>query len=295
MQGLLNTEIWNGTTLGDVLTVDFIASILGNVLAAAAILLIGLWLARFVSRRIERLAEKNANLDRALFGFIGDLAWYAIFAFTVLFVLNTFGVRTTSVVAVIGAAGLAVGLALQGTLSNIAAGVMLIFFRPIRIGDFVVVNDVTGTVKDISLNYTELADLQNVQHIIPNSEVWGNTIQNYSSYDQRRVQWTFGVGYGANLAEAERVIRETITSDPRALKDPEPWLQVSNLNESSVDFMVRVWCNNADAWGFQTDMTRKVKEELDAAGVPIPFPTRTVVFDKSEDPLTIARPSQAAK
>ncbi|MGZ9809558.1 mechanosensitive ion channel family protein [Pseudoroseicyclus sp. H15] len=283
MDKLLNTELWQGHTLGDLLTLEFLASLLGNVLAAIAILFLGFMIARWVKRRIEGLGKRKAHLDNALFGFLGDLARYAILAFAVIFVLNTFGVQTTSIVAAIGAAGLAIGLALQGTLSNIAAGVMLIFFRPIRIGDFVVINGVMGTVKDISLNYTELADLQNVQYIIPNSEVWGNTIQNYSSYSTRRVQWSFGVGYGANLADAERVILDTIMSDPRAHKEPEPFIQVNNLNESSVDFQVRIWCANADAYAFQTDMTRRVKEALDANGIPIPFPTRTLVYDNPKD------------
>ncbi|SLN58050.1 mechanosensitive ion channel family protein [Roseisalinus antarcticus] len=280
MQKLLNTEIWQGTTLADIFTLEFLAGLLGNVLAAAAILVLGLFIARTVRRRIDRIAERNRVTDKALFGFLGDLAWYGIFAFTLLFVLNTFGVRTTSVVALFGAAGLAIGLALQGTLSNLAAGVMLIFFRPIKIGDFVVVNGVMGTVKDISMNYTELADLQNVQHIVPNSQVWGSTILNYSAYDTRRVEWSFGVGYGANLAQAEAVIRETIMNDPRAHAEPEPFIQVNNLGDSSVDFLARIWCAAADAYGFQTDMTRKVKEALDAAGVPIPFPTRTLLMQQ---------------
>ena len=280
---LLNTTIWDDTTLGDVLTLNFLAAVAGNVLAAIAILFVGFMVARWVRRRIERVGERHKSLDTALFGFLGDLSWYAIVAFSVLFVLNTFGVQTTSIVALIGAAGLAIGLALQGTLSNIAAGVMLILFRPIRIGDFVVVNGVTGTVKDISLNYTELADIENVQHIVPNSEVWGQTITNYSSYDQRRVEWTFGVGYGANIGDAERVIRDTIMADPRAFTDPEPWLQVANLGDSSVDIKVRVWCANADAWAFKTDMMRNVKEALDKAGVEIPFPTRTLIYENAGD------------
>ncbi|WP_373355610.1 mechanosensitive ion channel family protein [Pseudoroseicyclus sp. CXY001] len=283
MDKLINTELWGGHTLGDLLTVQFLASLLGSVLAAIVILILGFVVAGWVKRRIERIGIRNATLDDALFGFLGDLVRYAIIAFSIIIVLNTFGVQTTSIVAAIGAAGLAIGLALQGTLSNIAAGVMLIFFRPIRIGDFVVINGVMGTVKDISLNYTELADLQNVQYIIPNSEVWGNTIKNFSRYDTRRVEWTFGVGYGANLAEAERVIRETIMSDPRAHAEPEPFIQVNNLGDWSVDFQVRIWCANSDAYAFQTDMTRKVKENLDAAGVPIPFPTRTLVYETPED------------
>jgi small conductance mechanosensitive channel len=197
-------------------------------------------------------------------------------------VLNTFGVQTTSVVAVIGAAGLAIGLALQGTLSNVAAGVMLILFRPIQVGDFVEVAGKMGTVKQINLNFTELADLSNVHVIVPNSEVWGNIITNYSVNKTRRAEWHFGVGYGANLKTAEEVIRSTIMSDPRAMAEPEPFIQVNNLGDSSVDFLVRVWCTAGDYFGFKADMTRRVKEALDEAGVDIPFPTRTIVQAAAE-------------
>jgi small conductance mechanosensitive channel len=202
---------------------------------------------------------------------------YTVLAFTGLFVLNTFGIQTTSLIALIGAAGLAIGLALQGTLSNVAAGVMIIFFRPLKLGDFVEVGGVMGTVKEITLNFTELSDLSNVRIVVPNSEVWGNIIKNYSSNATRRAEWTFGVGYGANLATAEKVIRETITADPRAHADPEPFIQVNNLGDFSVDFLVRVWCNASDFFQFQADMKRKVKEALDEAGVDIPFPTRTLI------------------
>jgi len=202
---------------------------------------------------------------------------YVIIAYAVLFVLGTFGVQTTSIVAAIGAAGLAIGLALQGTLSNLAAGMMIIFFRPFKQGDFVQVNDKMGTVKAITLNYIELADLSNVQVIIPNAQVWGNTITNYSTNKTRRSEWIFGVGYGANLADAERIIIETIMADERAMTDPEPFIQVSNLGDSSVDFLVRVWCDSAVYFQYQADMKRKVKEALDAAGVNIPFPTRTII------------------
>ena len=134
-----------------------------------------------------------------------------------------------------------------------------------------------GTVKDITLNYTELAAVSNVQSIIPNSQVWGNTIINYSSYNTRRAEWVFGVGYGADLKLAEETIRNTILADPRAKVEPEPFVQVNNLGDSSVDFLVRVWCDSADYFPFQADMKRQVKEALDAAGVDIPFPTQTVM------------------
>ncbi|MEL6607928.1 MAG: mechanosensitive ion channel domain-containing protein [Pseudomonadota bacterium] len=282
MTDLLNTEIYNGQTLSDFLTLEFLASIVGSVLAAILILLVGFAIAGWVGRRVRKIGHTYRTLDDTLFDFLANIARYAIIAFAFLFVLNTFGVQTTSVVAVIGAAGLAIGLALQGTLSNVAAGVMIVFFRPIKQGDFVEVNGQMGTVKAITLNYTELASLGNVQIIVPNSEVWGNTITNYSIYPTRRAEWTFGVGYGANLKDAERIIRDTIMSDPRSKSDPEPFIKVNNLGDSSVDFLVRVWVDRLDYFDYQADMKRAVKDALDAGGVDIPFPTRTLVMEQAQ-------------
>ncbi|WP_235930239.1 mechanosensitive ion channel family protein [Sulfitobacter sediminilitoris] len=273
----MTTEIWQGKTLADLLTIEFLASAAGSLLGAVAILLLGWIVSAWLQKRVANLGRKNKHLDEMLFDFLASIVRYVVLGFTLLFVLNTFGVRTTSVVAVIGAAGLAIGLALQGTLSNVAAGVMLILFRPIKTGDFVEVAGQMGTVKNINLNFTELADLSNVQVIVPNSEVWGNIITNYSTNDRRRAEWTFGVGYGANLKDAETIIRETIMADERAQTEPEPFIQVTNLGGSSVDFLVRVWCNASDYFAFKADMTRKVKEALDEGGVDIPFPTRTII------------------
>ncbi|MEY1557446.1 mechanosensitive ion channel family protein [Yoonia sp. R2331] len=282
MNTLLNTEIIDGKSIMDLLTLEFLVSLLGNVLAAIAILFVGFVIGGWLSRRVRGLGEKHDHLDPTLFNFLGNIIRYVVIGFAFLFVLNTFGIQTTSIVAVIGAAGLAIGLALQGTLSNVAAGVMIIFFRPIKLGDFVAVNGEMGTIKDITLNFTELASIDNVQIIIPNAQVWGNTITNYSIYDTRRAEWTFGVGYGANLATAEQVIRDTIMADPRSKTDPEPFIQVNNLNASSVDFLVRVWCARSDYFAYQADMKRQVKEALDQAGVDIPFPTRTIVNVNAE-------------
>tara|TARA_R110000787_G_scaffold88391_16_gene187724 strand:+ start:1774 stop:2604 length:831 start_codon:yes stop_codon:yes gene_type:complete len=273
----MTSEIWNGKTLADILTLEFLASAVGSVVGAVAILLAGWIISAWAQRRVVNLSKKNRHLDDMLFEFLASILRYIIMGFTVLFVLNTFGVQTTSVVAVIGAAGLAIGLALQGTLSNVAAGVMLILFRPIKIGDFVEVADKMGTVKEISLNFTELADLSNVQVIVPNAEVWGNIITNYSTNSTRRAEWTFGVGYGANLKDAEEIIRTTIMADERSHAEPEPFIQVTNLGDSSVDFLVRVWCDASVYFGYRADMTRKVKEALDAGGIDIPFPTRTMI------------------
>ena len=277
MQDLLNTPIWNGKSLADLLTLEFLVGIAGNVVSAIAILIIGFMIAGWLGRRVTNLGGRHQHLDDTLFKFLGNIIRYVVIGFAVLFVLNTFGIQTTSIVAVIGAAGLAIGLALQGTLSNVAAGVMIIFFRPIKIGDFVEVDGQMGTVKDVTLNFTELASVVNVQIIIPNAQVWGKTITNYSSYPTRRAEWEFGVGYGANLAQAERIIRDTIMADPRSHTDPEPFIQVNNLNASSVDFLVRVWCDRTEYFAYQADMKRAVKEALDAGGVDIPFPTRTIV------------------
>lgn len=277
VQRILATTVWQGKTVGDLLSVEFMASFLGSVLAATAILFVGWIVAAWLGRRVRGIGLAQKHLDDTLFNFLGSIVRYVVLGFTGLIVLNTFGVQTTSVVAAVGAAGLAIGLALQGTLSNVAAGVMLILFRPLKIGDFVAVAGKMGTVRDVTLNFTELADVSNVQVIIPNSEVWGNVIDNYSIYPTRRAEWTFGVGYGANLKQAEDVIRETIMADERSHSDPEPFVQVNNLNESSVDFLVRVWCDSGDYFNFQADMKRKVKEALDEAGVEIPFPTRTIV------------------
>jgi len=274
---LLTTEIWNGQTAQDLLSADLLVAILGNVLAAIVILILGFFVAGWARRRVIRLGLKYDNLDDTLFIFLGNILRYTILAFTLLFVLNTFGIQTTSIVAIIGAAGLAIGLALQGTLSNVAAGVMIIVFRPVKLGDTVQINGELGTVKAISLNYTELASPANVQVIIPNAQVWGNTITNFSVYTTRRAEWVFGVGYGANLKLAEQVIRDTIMADPRAKTDPAPFVQVNNLGDFSVDFLVRVWVDAGDFFAFQADMKRQVKEALDAKGIDIPFPTQTLI------------------
>lgn len=291
----LNTEIYNGKSFSDLLTFEALLALTANAVAGAFILFLGFTISSILRRRIRKLAANHASLDKTLFSFLGNLARYTVLAFTALFVLNTFGIQTTSIIAVLGAAGLAIGLALQGTLSNIAAGVMIVLFRPLKVGDFVEIDDTLGTVKEITLNYTEIADLGNVRVVVPNSEVWGNTIKNYSSYPTRRAEWTFGVGYGVNLGKAERVIRDTVMADPRSHSDPEPFLQVNSLGSSSVDFLLRVWCDADDYFQYQADMKRKVKEALDEADIDIPFPTRTLHVQSQADQDTRPGPQLAAE
>lgn len=283
---LLQMNIYDGTSISDLLTLKTLMGFAGSAFTALAVIVLGFVVSGLLRRKIKAVAQSHPSLDNTLFDFLANITRYAILAFTGLFVLNTFGIQTTSIIAVIGAAGLAIGLALQGTLSNVAAGVMIILFRPLKIGDFVEVTNVAGTVMEITLNYTEMADMGNVRVIIPNSQVWGGTIKNYSSYSTRRAEWTFGVGYGVNLAEAEKVIMDTVMSDPRSHSDPQPFLQVNALGASSVDFLMRVWCGAGDYFQYQADMKRKVKEALDDANISIPFPTRTVMV-KSENGVTI--------
>ncbi len=265
-----------GTTLGEILTLQWLLAVTGDVVFAILVIIVAFWVSGWVKRRIANISQRYESIDKTLFSFLGNLARWTILAFAATFVLNRFGVQTASIVAIIGAAGLAIGLALQGTLSNIAAGVMMVLFRPIRLGDFVDVGGRMGTVQDINIMYIELATIGNVQIIIPNSDVWGSAITNYSVYPRRRAEWTFGVAYGANLAEAERIIRGVIEGDERTHAEPPVWCQVNNLGDYSVDFLVRAWVDAANFWDYQADMKRRVKEALDAGGVEIPFPTRTV-------------------
>ena len=264
------------TSLGQILTLQWLLGLLGNLVVVVLMVVAAFWVSGWVRRQIAAVALRHQKIDKTLFSFLGNLARWAILAIAATFVLNRFGVQTASIVAVIGAAGLAIGLALQGTLTNIAAGVMMVVFRPIRIGDFVTVGDQSGTVMDISLMTTELATVGNVQVIMPNNTIWNAPILNYSVYPRRRAEWTFGVSYGANLAEAERIIRGVVEADPRTIAEPPIWIQVNALGEFSVDFLVRAWVDRAEFWDYQADIKRRVKEALDAGGIEIPFPTRTL-------------------
>lgn len=253
-----------------------------NVLIAAAILVAALWVSGFVRRQIVKLGLKYEELDDTLFLFLASLARYAILTIAVVFVLSRFGIQTTSLVALLGAAGLAIGLALQGTLSNLAAGVMLLGFRPFKIGDFVDVGGFTGTVKAITLFTTEIATSDNIQIILPNGDVWSSAIRNYSHYDRRRCDIIIGVSYDTDLKKAETALRKVIKADKRALTDPEPFVKVTNLGDSSVDFTLRVWAMAADYSNLKFALLRAIKEEFDRQNIDIPYPTTTVIRVSAE-------------
>ncbi|MGB0410013.1 MAG: mechanosensitive ion channel family protein [Pikeienuella sp.] len=248
-----------------------------NILYAGGILIVGFLAAGWLRRVIIEKALAYEQLDDTLFTFLGSMVRYGVIGFTLIIVLARFGIETTSFIAVLGAAGLAIGLALQGTLSNVAAGVMLMVFRPFKLGQFIDVAGHAGTVKEITLFTTELATGDNVQIIIPNSAIWSGSIVNYSHHETRRVDMVFGVSYGSNLKDAEKVLMGLIDDDPRVHHDPAPFCKVTTLGDSSVDFTLRLWCDAGDYWALKFDFTRAAKDALDEAGIDIPFPTTTVV------------------
>ncbi len=246
------------------------------ILGALFVLVVGLWFAGFVERRLHRLFKKSDKIDDTVGSFMASLGKYLVVIFTGIALLDQFGVETTSVVALLGAAGLAIGLALQGTLSNLAAGVMLLIFRPFQIGQFVKVGGESGVVKAISLFTTMMDTGDNVRIMIPNGSIWGSAITNFNYHDTRRLQIVFGISYDDNIDNAMKAISDIIAADDRCLTDPVPLVAVTELGDSSVNIMVRVWCASGDYWALNWSLLKAVKEGFDAKGVNIPYPTRTI-------------------
>ncbi|MBM4102502.1 MAG: mechanosensitive ion channel [Planctomycetes bacterium] len=246
-----------------------------NVTMAAIIFFVGRWIAKILSDLIEK-ALHHARMDATLGKFIRNLTYFAMLAFVAIAALSRLGVQTTSAVAAIGAAGLAVGLALQGSLSNFAAGVLLIIFKPFKVGDFVETAGAKGTVQEIQIFNTVLHSPDNVRIVIPNAQVTGSNIINYTANDKRRVDLVIGVSYGDDLSKVKQVILSVLLADSRVLRSPEPAVAVSALAESSVNLVVRPWVKSEDYWPVYFDLTEKIKVELEANGITIPFPQRDI-------------------
>ncbi len=246
-----------------------------RILTAIVILVVGRWIARAFGRLVQRLME-NRKVDPTLTGFVGNLTYYALFTFVVLAALSQLGIQTTSFIAVIGAAGLAIGLALQGSLANFAAGFMLIFFRPFRVGDLIEGAGVKGTVENIQIFTTQLKTPDNKIIIIPNANLTSDNIVNWSATGTRRVDMVFGIGYEDDIDKARSIINDVIAANDRILKNPAPTVAVSELADSSVNFVVRPWVNSEDYWGVYFELTETIKKRFDAAGVSIPYPQRDV-------------------
>ncbi|MGB5715862.1 MAG: mechanosensitive ion channel domain-containing protein [Gammaproteobacteria bacterium] len=246
-----------------------------KVLAALAIFIIGRWVAKGIRRGVRRMMEKG-GVDPIIIGFVGSITYIALLAFVVIAALGQLGIQTTSFIAILGAAGLAVGLALQGSLANFAAGFLMIMFRPFKVGDFVEAAGVAGVVKDMQIFTTTLKTGDNKTIIIPNAKISGDNIINYSAEENRRVDMTVGVAYDADLSKVRDVLNDIISKEERILPDPAPQVVVAELADSSVNFIVRVWTKSGDYWGVKFDATETIKNRFDEAGIGIPFPQRDI-------------------
>lgn len=249
-----------------------------NIIAALLIFLIGMWIVSRLSNWMQNLMGKR--LDATIAKFLGRIIHVVLFLFVVIAALDRLGVKTTSLVAIVGAAGLAVGLALKDSLSNFAAGVMLILFRLFREGHYVEVAGTSGTVKEIRIFATVLTSPDNKVITVPNAEILANNIVNYSEKPTRRVDMVFGVSYDADLSQVKKILEEVVAEDERCLKDPAPTIVVGELADSSVNFLCRPWVNSADYWPVKWGMTEEVKRRFDAAGIGIPYPQMDVHLNK---------------
>ena len=260
---------------------DQVLGFAAQAVGALFVLIIGLRVASWLGGLVRSIAMKQENIDNTLGNFFGSLVRWAVTAAVFIAVLQVFGVPATSFVAVLGALTLAIGLSLQGALGNIASGVMIMIFRPYKLGDYVEAAGAAGTVKDINLFQTVLATPDNVQIMVPNSQAIDGVIKNYSGYSTRRVDVTFGIDYGDDIEKAIGIIRSIVDADKRILRDPEPFAKVVNLGDSSVDIATRNWVNSADYWDVKFDLTRKVKEAFDQQGISIPYPHQVEIVKQA--------------
>lgn len=244
-------------------------------LGALIVLILGIWVAKLIKRSVVKLMEKR-QVDPTLIAFTGSLLYVALQIFVIVAALEKLNVRTTSLVAILGAAGLAIGLALQGSLSNFASGVLMIIFKPFKVADFVEAGGTTGAVVEISIFTTILNTPDNKKVIIPNSNVMSGNITNFSANGTRRVDLVAGIGYDDDIDVARDVINGILAADKRVLKDPAPTVAVVEMADSSVNLVVRPWVNSADYWEVYFETTEAIKKKFDEQGITIPFPQRDV-------------------
>ncbi|MBY5947513.1 small-conductance mechanosensitive channel MscS [Photobacterium rosenbergii] len=250
-----------------------------NILSALVILFIGNIITKSIANGVAKMLRRK-DMDEAVVEFLHSLVRYLLFVIVLIAALGRVGVQTASVVAVIGAAGLAVGLALQGSLSNFAAGVLIVAFRPFKSGDFVEIGGVSGSVESIQVFSTILNTPDNKMVVVPNASVIGGPITNYSRHKTRRIDLVIGVSYDADLKHTKAVLNRVIEADDRILKDPEPTVGVLALADSSVNFAVRPWVKTSDYWAVYFDLMQAIKEELDKENIGIPYPQMDVHLNK---------------
>ncbi len=246
-----------------------------NVLGALLIFIIGRWLSRFIVKTMRRTLNAR-GMDEMLTGFLGRIVYAILLISVILVALGSLGIAVTPLIAILGGAALAVGLALQSSLSNFASGVMLVAFRPFTRGHFVEAGGVSGTVQAVGIFHTELKTPDNRHVIVPNSAITSGSITNYSAYDTRRIDLIIGVDYGDDLKVARKTIAEVLEKHEKVLDDPEPVIMLMDLGDSSVDFAVRPWVNSADFWVVRSELMEQIKVALEQSGCSIPFPQRDV-------------------
>ncbi|MCP4260609.1 MAG: mechanosensitive ion channel [Planctomycetes bacterium] len=254
---------------------EYLAQYGFKVIGAIIILIVGRWMAKIISRWIEKALIKS-RVDETLAKFVKNLSNMVLLAFVIIAAVARLGVETAQFTLVIGAAGLAIGLALQGSLSNFASGFLMIIFRPFKVSDFIEAAGVKGTVVEIQLFNTIVNTPDNIRAIIPNSQITGGNVLNYTANDTRRVDLVIGISYEDDLKKAKTIIEDVLASDNRIFKDPSPTVAVFELADSSVNFVVRPWVKAADYWDIYFEMTTRIKLALDANGISIPFPQRDV-------------------
>ncbi len=254
------------------ITVEYGVDIVG----AIVLLIIGWTIAGWARRGVRHALDRVPRMDETLKPFLAKLVWYVIMIFVLVAVLNQFGVQTTSFIAILGAAGLAIGLSLQGTLANVASGVMLLFLRPFNIGDYVDAGGIAGTVVEVGLFNTEIKTNIGLALIVPNSTIWSSPITNFSRNPTRRFDLAVGIGYDDDIDGAMALLMGLLTGDDRVLDDPEPLVVVMELGDSAVNIKLRAWTGAGDYWATVWDMNKAIKTELQAAGYSIPFPQHDV-------------------
>lgn len=252
-----------------------------QLLVGIVILIVGMWLARRITNIVRKMMIRR-EVDLTITHFLANLCYGILIAFVLIAVLSQVGVQTASIIAVLGAAGLAVGFALQGTLSNFASGIMLIALRPVRVGDYVEAGGVGGTVEEISLFWTRLVTPDNKVITVPNTSVTSGAITNYSVKEQRRVDLTIGVSYDTDIDTARAEIKAVLDAETRILPDRDVVIVVKELADSSVNFVVRVWVNSGDYWPTFFDLTENIKKRFDQSGISIPFPQMDVHLSKED-------------
>jgi small conductance mechanosensitive channel len=290
-----------GTLTGKRIAIAKLSDIAGdfatNAAIALVILVVTLWLATWAAR-LTRAAMRRLprlNNDVTLQGFVASMVRYAIITLGVIAILHRLGFETTSIITVLGAASLAVGLALQGALSNVAAGVMILIFRPYRVGDMVTMAGQTGTVRRLDLFNTELSDVNGLKVVVPNGKGFSDVVINYTDIPRRRIQLKFGIDYGDPIEKAVEMVLSVARADPRIMPDPAPWCMVTELADSQVTLELRAWTSLDDYWTTRFDMLRKVKEAFDAAGLTMPYPTQMSVSKNPAPAAPVAADHKAVE